>query len=344
MEFLDDYEIYYDLNFTLPTIMSPKDEYGHNLVSHWIAVCLYILVFILGVPGNGFVVWITGFEMKRSVNTTWFLNLAVADLLCCLSLPVGIMEIVLGYWPLGLVACKIIPAIFLINMYASILLLTMISIDRCALVMKPVWCQNHRTLGKAYMACAVTWILAILLNSPGLIFRTIWEDNGKAFCVLHYGLVKHHRQMVQNIIAFCHLLIGFVIPFLVIIFCYTMLIHRVKLRFTQNTKTTKVSIVVIVGFFVCWFPYHVLKAIWAMNENTSSLYMSVEKVQDIFIALAFVNSCINPIIYVLIGQGFKRKFKNSVKVILKNVLQDEMTPSDDSNKTSLTSKNTETSI
>ncbi|XP_071979134.1 C5a anaphylatoxin chemotactic receptor 1-like [Engystomops pustulosus] len=328
---------------TFPTHIMPKTSV--NPVYGWVAIFLYVLVFILGVPGNGLVIWITAFDIKRSVNTMWFLNLAVADLLCCLSVPFTIMSIVLEYWPLGLFACKFIPSILLISMYASVLLLTMISIDRCLLVMKPVWCQNKRTLGKAYVACAVTWILALVFSSPSFIFRNLSTSSGK--CVYSYVLVpKEIQQTVENSIAVYRLLIGFIIPFLVIITCYTILVVRVKKRFTQNTKTMTLVLVVIAGFFICWLPYHVVGFVIAANPSHSDTYKSIKQVDTIFVAIAFMNSCINPIIYVLMGQDFKSKFQKSIRSVLRNVLTEESSQSRDSSKTKSLSetRNTEASV
>lgn len=336
---------YYGNQPVFPTFR-PKDLPPIS-VYEYVALCLYILVVVLGVPGNGLVVWITAFEMKRSVNTIWFLNLAVADLLCCLSVPFTIMSIILRYWPLGLFACKFIPSILLINMYASILLLTMISIDRCALVIKPVWCQNNRTLKKAYVACAVTWILAIILSSPSLILRNIGEFYGKEICIQDSHVFGHNnRQRIENFIAIFRLFMSFIIPFLVIVTCYSILMNRVKSRFTQNTKTMKVVLVVIIGFFVCWLPYHVAGLILALHVNTSEIYQSTIKSDPIFIAIAFVNSCINPIIYVLVGQDFKSKFKKSIRFIVKNVLAEDTSQSFDSKKMKSISetKNTDSSV
>ncbi|XP_069842929.1 C5a anaphylatoxin chemotactic receptor 1-like [Dendropsophus ebraccatus] len=344
MEYTNDsYDYYdYDSNVTAPPInigivKSPAID--------WIALFQYSLVVLLGVPGNGLVVWITAFEMKRTVNTIWFLNLSVADLLCCLSAPFNMMTMTLRYWPLGLYACKFISSILLINMYASVFLLTVISIDRCLLVMKPVWCQNNRTLRKAYVACVVIWMLAVILSSPSLILRNIRSCNGKEECVIDFKLLRHYRKTVEDFLGLCRLLIGFVIPFLVIIGCYAMLMYRVKLRFTQNTKTIRVAIVVIIGFFVCWLPYHVAIAIVTLHSVSSPLYQPTLDIINIFIALAFLNSCINPIIYVLMGRDLKSKFKRSFKVILKSVLEEDTNASFDSNRANLTSetKSTETS-
>ncbi|KAM3912131.1 LOW QUALITY PROTEIN: C3a anaphylatoxin chemotactic receptor-like [Leptodactylus fuscus] len=318
-----------DTNFTSTSTIYPKSETHQLSAIHWVAIVQYILVFVLGVLGNGLVVGITAFGMKRSVNAIWILNLAVADLLCCLSVPFSIMYTALGYWPLDLFSCKFFPSILLISMYASVFLLTMISIDRCALVIKPVWCQNHRSLGKAYVACAVMWILAIVLNSPSFIFET-GNFNGTELCVHKYSMTTlEHGYSVLKSITTLRLLVGFIVPFLVIVTCYSILAYRVRQRFTQNTKMMKVVLAVIIGFFVCWLPYHVAGMIIAFHvENQKSeLLQTTSDLDVIFIAMAFMNSCINPIIYMLMGQDFKSKFKTSLRLILKNILVEEMSQS-----------------
>ncbi|XP_069842927.1 C5a anaphylatoxin chemotactic receptor 1-like [Dendropsophus ebraccatus] len=339
-----------DYNTAMNPLPSEKPEVIPSITGYqWAALVLYFLVVVLGVPGNGLVVWTTTVEMKRSVNTIWFLNLAIADLLCCLSASLNIMTTLLGHWPLGLFACKFNSSILLINMFSSVLLLTVISIDRCALVMKPVWCQNNRTLGKAYLACAVMWLLAIILAIPSFIFRTIEAKNDGNYtkCIQDYGSIGHNdQQRVENAIAISRFLLGFIFPFLVIVTCYSILMIRVKERFTQNTKTLKVVLVVIIGFFVCWLPYHVAGLILASESRDSELYKSTRQVDGILIAFAFMNSCINPIIYVLMGQDFKTKFRKSIRFILKNVLAEDMSESHDSRKSKSFSetKNTDTVV
>lgn len=111
-----------------------------------ISLVVYSLTFLLGVPGNIFVVYIAGMKMKRTVNTIWFLNLATADLLCCLSIPFSMAEILLDHhWPYGSVMCKILPSVIVINMFASVFTLNLISLDRFIQVITPVWAQNHRS-------------------------------------------------------------------------------------------------------------------------------------------------------------------------------------------------------
>ncbi|KAM4696299.1 C5a anaphylatoxin chemotactic receptor 1-like [Rhinophrynus dorsalis] len=297
----------------------------------WAAAVISAIVFVLGVPGNALVVWLVVFEMKGSVNTVWFFNLAIADLLCCLSMPFTIMGIILrGHWPLSLFACKLIPSLILVNMYASVLLLTSISIDRCIVVLKPLWTLDKRTVRKAYVACLVVWLLAFVLTSPSFIFRETYTKRDKTvICSMNYILAGEHHQKVNSFIAIFRFVVGFICPLVVIIICYSALLLKVNKRTVKSSKTTRVVLVVIIGFFVCWFPYHVSGLILALHPNTSDLYKSTLKVDPALISIAFINSCINPIIYVLVGQNFKDKFKKSIKSILKSFLEDEQSQSFD---------------
>ncbi|XP_039586777.1 C5a anaphylatoxin chemotactic receptor 1-like, partial [Passer montanus] len=122
---------------------------GHRLV-----LALYAAIFLLGVLGNGAVLWVTAAELRRTVNGVWFSHLALADLLSCLALPFLAVPLTTDHhWPLGAAACKVLPSLTVLAMFSSVLLLTAISADRCALVTRPVWCHNRRTPALAAAAC-----------------------------------------------------------------------------------------------------------------------------------------------------------------------------------------------
>ncbi|XP_068105579.1 C5a anaphylatoxin chemotactic receptor 1-like isoform X2 [Hyperolius riggenbachi] len=323
-----------------------KPEPHQIYTNDWVAIVMYAVVFLLGVPGNGLVLWVTIFDMKRTIHTVWFINLAVADLLCCLSSPVAIMDTVVEHWPLGLFACKVIPSLLLVNMYASVLLLTVISIDRCIMVLIPMWCHVNRTLKKAYVACVVIWFLAFLMSSPSFVFRYTNPDlRGDVTCGYNYVFVHKYKKKVEDFIGSSRFLLGFVIPFLVITVCYSLLLRRIMIRFNQCNKSLKVALIVIVGFFICWLPYHVVTVILATNESTSALFTATAKIHSSFIALAFVNSCINPVIYGYMGQDYKGKFRRSVSARLKVALEEDMDESSDKkSKSSSNTKNTEDTV
>ncbi|KAM9324000.1 C5a anaphylatoxin chemotactic receptor 1-like [Gastrophryne carolinensis] len=338
MDDWEEYNSYYeDSSKPLETTASASPH--PILPIDWVAIIMYSIVFLVGVPGNGLVVWVSTFEMKRTVNTAWFVNLAVADLLCCFSVPFSIMSMILGQWPLGQFACKFIPSILMVNMYASVFLLTAISVDRCVLVLKPVWCHNNRTVTKAYLACLVIWILAFILSTPAFLFRHVQQyRDGKTLCSYVYVLAGDHKQLVENIIAISRCLIAFVFPFLIITICYSLLMKRVSQRFGESKKTLKLILIVITAFFVCWLPYHIASLILAMNTPSALIFQYTDMVDSMLIVLAFFNSCINPVIYVLVGHKIRSKDKRSIKVNVKNALVEYTSEPGSSNRTKSTSE------
>ncbi|NXY00242.1 C5AR1 protein, partial [Centropus bengalensis] len=295
--------------------------------SHRAILALYALIFLLGVLGNGAVIWVTGFELRRTVNGVWFLNLSMADLLCCLALPFLAFPLAQDHhWPLGRFACKVLPSLTILNMFASVLLLTAISADRCALVTRPVWCQNHRSLALARWACAAAWLLAALLTLPSLIFRTTRSDvfSDKTTCVLDYAAVGRHQRLTEVATAATRFVCGFLVPFVAISACYGLLLARVRSKgFARSRRATKLVLVVIVSFFACWLPYHVVGLILAATQPRSSLFKGAAEADPIVAGVAYINSCINPIIYVVMGQDFKDRFRRSWRAALRRVLSDD---------------------
>uniref|UniRef100_A0A8C8SUY9 C5a anaphylatoxin chemotactic receptor 1 n=1 Tax=Pelusios castaneus TaxID=367368 RepID=A0A8C8SUY9_9SAUR len=275
----------------------------------WVSLVLYSLVFLLGVPGNTAVIWVTGFGMKRMVNAVWFLNLAVADLLCCLALPFLAVPIArLHQWELGDFACKLFPSLTILNMFASVLLLMAISVDRCALVTRPVWCQKHRTTQLAWGLCGAAWLLSLVMTLPTFIFRKTRSDplSDKVTCGVDYARVTRHPLAVEVFVATFRFVAGFLIPFVVITISYGLVLARVHgSRLVRSHRPTAAMLVVVIGFFTCWLPFHVAGIILAAHVPSAGLYKLVDATQPLVVSLAYFNSCLNPIIYVTMGRGFQ---------------------------------------
>ncbi|XP_010002506.1 PREDICTED: C5a anaphylatoxin chemotactic receptor 1-like [Chaetura pelagica] len=325
---MDYYDSFPNYTFNSTWDYESFDLGGYEVsLSQRVVLTLYALIFLLGVLGNGAVIWVTAFELRRTVNGVWFLNLSLADLLCCLALPFLAIPLLHDHhWPLGGFACKLIPSLTVLNMFTSVLLLTLISADRCALVTRPVWCQNHRTLALARVACGAAWLLATLLTLPSFIFRTIRADefSDKTTCVLSYTLVGSRQRLTEVVISTTRFLCGFLVPFVVITGCYGLLLARVYSKgLARSQKAIKLILVIITSFFICWLPYHVVGLILASTHPQSGLYKGALEVDPIVAGVAYVNSCINPIIYVVMGQDFKGKVQRSWRTILRRVLSDD---------------------
>lgn len=285
-----------------------------------IALMIYVAVFLVGVPGNALVVWVTGIEAKRAINAIWFLNLAVADLFSCLALPILFATLILhNHWFLGDIACRILPSLILLNMYASILLLATISADRFLLVFNPIWCQNNRGANLAWVACGVAWGLALLLTLPSFLYRRVHREYypPKVVCVVDYGRGGFRKERG---VAVLRLVMGFLWPLVTLTICYTFLLIRTWSRSaTRSTKTLKVVLAVVISFFVFWLPYQTTGIILVFFPSITY----VHSLDALCVSLAYINCCINPIIYVVAAQSFHSRFLKSLPSRLRNMLTEE---------------------
>ncbi|XP_051011262.1 C3a anaphylatoxin chemotactic receptor [Acomys russatus] len=161
-----------------PPLLKPQDI---------LSVVILALTCLLGLPGNGLVLWVAGLKMRRTVNTVWFLHLTLADFLCCLSLPFSLAHLILrGHWPYGLFLCKLIPSIIVLNMFASVFLLTAISLDRCLMVHRPIWCQNHRNVRTAFIICGCVWVVAFVMCVPVFVYRDLFVTGNHSKCSYNF--------------------------------------------------------------------------------------------------------------------------------------------------------------
>ncbi|XP_067084614.1 chemerin-like receptor 1 [Osmerus mordax] len=264
-------------------------------------VLVYVLIFVLGVCGNTAVIWIAGFKMKKTVNTMCYLSLAISDLMFCSCLPFNIVRMVHKRWIFGLFMCKFASFAMFLNMYSSIFLLVIISVDRCVMVAFPVWGQNNRTLKRVMIAVFLAWVMSIIISVPALIFRDVILSPREQvlICVLRYELLSNsHTAIVVN-----RFVVGFVLPIVIISLCYSVIIIKLQTNhMTRSSKPFKVMTALIVTFFISWLPYHV----FSLMEIKFKLQI-VQQGREVSMVLASLNSCLNPFLYAFMGNDFKDK-------------------------------------
>ncbi|XP_026852784.2 chemokine-like receptor 1 [Electrophorus electricus] len=295
---------YYDYDYPdttdTPTVSSPSCRDTMCVI----LATANVIIFVLGVTGNGLVMWIAGFSMKKSVNTTWHLSLAMSHFLFCAFLPFYVIYMVKDNWVFGFFLCKLQSFIMFINMFSSIFLLLIISVDRCVVIMFPVWAQNQRSVKTASVIVMLAWIVSALLSTPSAIYRNIKEDHMTTIktCYYRYTDVKNQDHIA---IVVCQFIFGFVIPFLVIVTCYAVISRKLKTnQMAKSKKPFRIMTVLIVCFFICWFPFHTV----AFMELDTKYHSLVPTGQNIAAALATANSFMNPFLYAFMGKDFKRNF------------------------------------
>lgn len=316
-----DYYEYTNYTYTEDPNLDEQPVYKHQSTCLNEVMCVSLLIvnlviFLLGFFGNAVVIWIAGFKMKKTVNTTWYLSLAISDFIFCACLPLSITNMVMDTWIFGLFMCKMMSFVMFVNMFSSIFLLVVISVDRCVSVMFPVWAQNHRSVKMASVIVGLAWVSAIALSVPSAIYRQVATHLGRTTCFNSYTPRAH------QIIAFIRFLAGFIAPFLVIIVCYSVIILKLRNNnMTKSTKPFKVMTALVAAFFICWLPYHAF-ILLELNHLTLSRHVLVTGLK-VGTAMASANSFLNPVLYVFMGNDFRQTFRSSLLRKMENAMGED---------------------
>ncbi|XP_074539094.1 chemerin-like receptor 1 [Halichoeres trimaculatus] len=284
-----------------------------NLVS----LILFCVIFVLGLLGNGLVIYVTGYRMKRTVNSVWFLNLALADFLFTVFLIFSIISHSQdNKWQFGQIMCKLNTFVTVVNLFTSIFLLMAISLDRCLSIWVVVWAQNQRTVRKTQIICGVIWVTAVACSIPYATFREVQEREGMTFCSYTKSFPKH-----MGTLRVFRFVVGFLIPFLVIFVSYVAIAVRAgRLQRNRRRRSRKIIFAVVLAFFICWLPFHVMQFI---QSSTPALQIVVQIGGKLSVCLAFLNSCLNPILYVFMCDEFQKKLKQSICLVLESALAED---------------------
>ncbi|XP_077312226.1 chemerin-like receptor 1 [Lithobates pipiens] len=292
-----------------------------------ISIAVYIVAFLLGTTGNGLVIFFTTFRMKKTVSVVWFLNLAIADFIFTFLLIFRIIRIAMNYhWPFGRFMCNLDVAIFYINLFASLFLITIISIDRLISVKFPVWCQNHRTPRLASIVTLVVWVLALILSLPYSMFMDTTKVENVVYCLSNYSNDRDVAMSRNSAVTITRFIVGFVLPLTVIVLCYTVILSYIRRNYlTKSSKPLKIIAAVIILFFVCWFPYHVFSLLGlSIKYRSKGNFRNVVRIGMHYCKiLAIMHSCVNPILYVFVGRDFKEKFRSSIQSAFEKAFLEE---------------------
>ncbi|KAM6160940.1 C-C chemokine receptor type 1 [Erethizon dorsatum] len=271
---------------------------------------LYSLVFIIGVVGNILVVLVLmKYKRLQSMTSIYLLNLALSDLLFLFTLPFWIDYKLKDTWIFGNAMCKLLSGLYYMGLYSEIFFIVLLTIDRYLAIVHAVFALQARTVTFGIITSIITWALAILASVPGLYFsKTQWEVTHQT-CSLHFPHESHRAW--QRFQALKLNLLGLILPLLVMVFCY-MGIISILLRRPNEKKARAVRLifVIMIIFFLFWTPYNLAVFVSAFQEQMFTKYCEQSKQLDLALqvteVVAYTHCCVNPIIYVFVGERFRK--------------------------------------
>ena len=81
---------------------------------------------------------------------------------------------------------------------------------------------------------------------------------------------------------------------------------------SAEARITKTLAIVLICFIACWFPFFIIYIVRSMTVN-----LIPELVMDSFIWLGYFNSCMNPVIYLMVNINFRNSLRELFKHISK---------------------------
>ncbi|XP_037120051.1 C3a anaphylatoxin chemotactic receptor-like [Syngnathus acus] len=283
-----------------------------------VALIFNVLTVLLGLPGNGIVILVVGFRLKATVLNVWLVNLATADLIFCVTRIFSLVRVLfLNHWPFGLFMCRLKAFFKYTNMFCSVFMLAIISVDRAACVWLPVLTRRRRTVCAARLVTLGTWVGAVTLSWPFFHYRGILVCNKNlSSCILDD---KIHTQ-VKTALYVVRFLCGFLIPFTVILACYILAgVGIRRTRLTAKTRPLRLMALLVCAFFMCWAPYHGLHILRLVDSRSLwDVLMPTAK------GLAFFHSCVNPFLYFFVGYKMKGWPKKCLPRVFKSAMDDNL--------------------
>lgn len=159
------------------SLANSSSRCGHNMTS-WeqrmdtMYTYFYLLLFIPGLPLNTTALWVLCRHFSKKTKAVIFMiNLALADLAHILSLPLRIYYYFTHTWPFGRGVCLFCFYLKYLNMYAAIVFLVCISMQRCVFLLNPFSARRWRRRYDLLISIVV-WVVVGLACSPFILMRS----------------------------------------------------------------------------------------------------------------------------------------------------------------------------
>ncbi|NXA04650.1 GPR55 protein, partial [Sapayoa aenigma] len=277
-----------------------------NSLAKTLQLGISIPTFILGLVLNTLALSVFCFFWKKQTKTSvYMINLALADVLLLLSLPLKLYYSVTK--APGLL-CSFIEALYFVNIYGSIFIIVCITVDRYICIRHPFEGRANQSPRWAVLICCFIWAVAWICSSPIYVFH---KKDGFT-CFHNMSEEAWSVPLIVSVEIF-----GFLIPLAVMVFCsarniWILLNHKSqdKTNFEGNV-CLRVIIINLVVFLVCFTPFHLAICLQCLVRQHVIVDCSLKQTISLFIQVSMtfanLNCCLDAIFYYFAIKQFSEK-------------------------------------
>lgn len=272
-----------------------------------VPVCMYSCISIMGLIFN-LIALVFFFSRKKSKSHTviYMTNLAIADILLILTLPMRIYYH-LGFSGLPQWLCDSLGLVLKANMYGSIFLLTCICFDRCMAVTFPMSKCVQEGRKKAPLVCLGIWMFTFGTSLPIYLSRRhICHEN----CFDNLPVYA-----TRPVVVLPTLFIGFGIPLVIMLICSWGLLRAIRLSTVAQTnlvdsrKIQRMIATSLLIFLLSFLPYHTTLVLVSLyRENIPNPMLTAYRYSLI---VACFNTVLDPVAYYFTTDTFRRNIDRS---------------------------------
>ncbi|XP_061456296.1 blue-sensitive opsin-like [Rhineura floridana] len=210
------------------------------------------------------------------------------------------------YFSLGTVDCKIQGFAATLGGLVSLWSLVVVAFERYLVICKPLGNFTFRGT-HAIIGCIITWVFGLVASVPPLFGWSRYIPEGlQCSCGPDWYTTNNkwnNESYVLFLFSFC-----FGAPLSVIVFSYGRLLLTLRPVAKQQEQSattqkverevTKMVVVMVMGFLVCWLPYASF-ALWVVMHRGEPFDVHLASIPSVF---SKASSVYHPIIYVLMNK------------------------------------------
>lgn len=279
-----------------------------------IFVALHLAVILIGIPSNIFFLFVSyRFIRQKNELGVYLFNLALSDLLFITCLPVWIQFALHDTWIYGKTACVVCVFLLYTNFYTSAVLLSCIAVDRYLAIVHPLQFSEFRKRRIAVSVSIAAWIFTVVFNAitvhPNSVYK---EDEDYSVCLDIFPLPSQQKWV--NVARF---VVGFLIPALVVGFCYWKICSDVKknqtLGSTERRHVFKLLGGISLTLYMCFGPVHIMMVLRVLLEECPyPTWLFIGYKASVF--LSTLNCLADPLLYGLTSRTGQASASNVLLV------------------------------
>ncbi|NWV33850.1 GPR55 protein, partial [Grantiella picta] len=267
---------------------------------------ILIPTFILGLVLNSLALsMFCHFWRKQTRTSVYMINLALADALLLLSLP---LKLRYSVTPAPWLLCSFTEALYFVNTYISIFTIVCITVDRYICIRHPFEGRANQSPRWAVLICCFIWAVTWICSSPVFLFH---KKDGFT-CFHNMTETTWSVPLIVSLEIF-----GFLIPLAVMVFCsaqtiWTLLNHRSQAKEkVGDSGSLRVIILNLVVFLVCFTPVHLGICLQCLVKQHVIVDCGLKQNISLFLqaslTFANLNCCLDAIFYYFAAKEFHKK-------------------------------------